>query len=204
MLSGALLLSVLSMSVLCVSLCSSQVTTTRVMKEMLLFYHRKCAVRMIAFYQNSACSVHVCYPLSAPIGCHALLCQSPFCSPSLAARKDYAILLRDVSRQSAGKGRAVLEYFGSEVERFYVKESENKEEAVQSGLLAWARGKVKSYRPTTWEVLIGAMEHADISVRAIDKLKEELQKGVCTCTYVYVSCQCGIRMAPLLMGSHFK
>ena len=81
----------------------------------------------------------------------------------------------------------MLEYFGSEVERFYDKESENKEEAVQSGLLAWARGKAKSYRPTTWEVLIGAMKHADISVHAIEKLKEELQKGVCTCAYVYVS-----------------
>ena len=89
-----------------------------------------------------------------------------------------------VSRQSAGKGRAVLEYFGVEVEMFYVKNSKNEEEAVQRGLLEWARGKARSYRPTSWEVLIGAMEHAEISVHAIDNLKEELQKGDKWCSNV--------------------
>ena len=116
--------------------------------------------------------------------------SSPFFSPSLAARKDHAILLREyVSRQSAAKGRAVLEYLGfdgSEIEMFYVKKLKDEEEAVQSGLLEWANGKARSHRPITWEVLIGAMEHGGISVHAIDKLKEELQKGVCTCTYTYV------------------
>ena len=100
-----------------------------------------------------------------------------------------------MSRKSAGKGRAVLEYFGSEVESFFVKKSKNEEEAVQRGLLKWACGKAKSYRPTTWEVLIGAMEHAEISVHAIDKLKEELQKGlqkgacVHMCLHVYSRCE---------------
>ena len=146
-----------------VYLVPSQVPITKVLKET-LFSHRKCSVRMARCLLGFVSCTH----------CHCS-CQSPFiCPPSLAARKDYAVLLRDVSRPSAGKGRAVLEYFGSEVERFYDKESENKEEAVQSGLLAWARGEVKSYRPTTWEVLIGAMKYADISVCAIEKLKEEL------------------------------
>ena len=92
-----------------------------------------------------------------------------------------------MSRQSAGKGRAVLEYLGldgSEIEMFYVKKLKDEEEAVQSGLLEWASGKAKSHRPTTWEVLIGAMEHGGIRVKDIDQLKEELQKGVCTYLYV--------------------
>ena len=78
----------------------------------------------------------------------------------------------------------MLEYFGLEVEMFYVKNSKNEKEAVQSGLLEWARGKARSYRPTSWEVLIGAMEYAEISVHAIDKLKEELQKGDKWCSNV--------------------
>ena len=89
-----------------------------------------------------------------------------------------------VSRQSAGKGRAVLEYFGFEVEMFYVKNSKNEEDSVQSSLLEWARGKARSYHPTSWEVLIGAMEHAEISEHAIDNLKEELQKGDEWCSNV--------------------
>ena len=119
---------------------------------------------------------------------------NPFCPPSLAARTDHAVLLREyVSRQSAGKGRAVLEYLrfdGSEIEMFYVKKQKDEEEAVQSGLLEWASGKAKGRRPATWEVLIGAMGHAELSVKCINELKEELQKGVCTCAYI--SSQCGL------------
>ena len=89
-----------------------------------------------------------------------------------------------MSRQSAGKGRAVLEGVGLDAETiamFYVNHPLNEEEAVHCSLLEWANGKARSHRLTTWEVLIGAMEHGRIGVQDIDKLKEELQKGVCMC-----------------------
>ena len=87
-----------------------------------------------------------------------------------------------MSRQSAGKGRAVLAAVGfdeSEIEMLYVKKLKDEEEAVQSGLLEWASGKARSRRRRTWEVLIGAMKHARIGVQSINTLKEVLQKGVC-------------------------
>ena len=83
-----------------------------------------------------------------------------------------------MSRKSAGKGRAVLGAVGLDAETiamFYVNNPLNEEEAVHCGLLEWASGKARSHRPTTWEVLIGAMRHARIGVQDIDKLKEELQ-----------------------------
>ena len=89
-----------------------------------------------------------------------------------------------MSRQSAGKGRAVLEGVGLDAETiamFYVNHPLNEEEAVHCSLLEWANGKARSHRPTTWEVLIGAMEHGRIGVQDIDKLKEELLKGACMC-----------------------
>ena len=111
----------------------------------------------------------------------------PFYSPSVAVRADHAILLRDyVSRKSGSKGRAVLEYLvdAPTIDMCYSDNQRSEEAAVQAGLLKW----VASHQ-ATWEVLIGAMEHAEISVRYINKLKEELQKGVCTCAYI--SFQCG-------------
>ena len=152
-----------------------------------MFSRKKCAVRMARCFTGQL-SVHVLVRIAVTVR------VNPFCPPSLAARKNYAILLRKyVSRKSAGKGKAVLEYVGfdgSEIEMFYVKKQKDEEEAVHSGLLEWASGKAKGCCPTTWEVLIGAMEHAEISVQYINKLKEELQEGVCTCTYI--SSQCGL------------
>ena len=125
---------------------------------------------------NGNCNHFLYALLSLPV-------SVPFCSPSLAARADHAVLLRKyVSRQSAGKGRAVLEGVGFDVQAihmFYLNNLRNEEEAVQAGLLEW----VASHH-ATWEVLIGAMEHGHIAMQYIDKLKEELQKGVCTCAYI--------------------
>lgn len=105
--------------------------------------------------------------------------DNSLCSPSLAARKDHAVLLREyVSRKSAGRGRAVLEAVGLDVpsiDMCYADNPRSEEAAVQAGLLKWAES-----HNATWTVLIGAMENAEIAVWYIDKLKEELQKGVCT------------------------
>ena len=182
-LSGTLVLPALSAtSASRVSFVTSQVPRTKVLKET-LFSRKKCAVRMARCFTGQF-SVHVLVRIAVTV--HV----NPYCPPSLAARKDYVILLRKyVSRRSAGKGRAVLEYVGfdgSEIEMFYVKKQKDEEEAVHSGLLEWASGKAKG-RPTTWEILIGAMVHAEISVQYIDELKKELQKGVYTFAYTYVS-----------------
>ena len=94
------------------------------------------------------------------------------------------MLLREyVSRKAAGKGRAVLEALGLDaevVDMSYCDNPRSEEAAVQAGLLKWVGS-----HGATWEVLIGAMEHGGIAVQHIDKLKEELLKGVCM--YFYIS-----------------
>ena len=129
------------------------------------------------FYWTALCARFSCAFLSLFVSTPGL------CSPSLAARADYPKLLREyVSRQSAGKGRAVLEgveLSAEAIDMYYVNNPLNEEAFVQSGLLDWARGKAKGRHPTTWEVLIGAMKYGRISVQYINKLKEELQKGAC-------------------------
>ena len=100
---------------------------------------------------------------------------SPLCSPSLADRADHAVLLRKyVSRQSAGKGRAVLEAVGLDlpaIDRCYVDNPRSEEEAIQSGLRKWVDS-----RHATWEVLIDAMEDGGIAVEYIDKLRKKLKE----------------------------
>ena len=83
-----------------------------------------------------------------------------------------------VSRQAAGKGRAVLEGVGllSEViDMCYVDHPRSEEEAVQAGLIIWRRGGGDS---PTWRVLMDAMKYAQIAVHQLETLKEELLKGV--------------------------
>ena len=108
-------------------------------------------------------------------------------STSLAARKDHAVLLRKyVSRNSAGKGRAVLEYLEFDtvsIEMCYANNPRNEEEAVQCGLLKWTGS-----HDATWKVLVGAMGQAGIAVQYIDKLKEELQKGAHTRMCLIYAC----------------
>ena len=87
-----------------------------------------------------------------------------------------------MSRNSAGKGRALLAYVGlktAQINMCYVSYPRNEEEAVQTGLNKW----IESDLPKTWRVLIGAMEYAEIAIWDITELKEKLlnQKGVCMC-----------------------
>ena len=92
-----------------------------------------------------------------------------------AGRKDYRELFRKhVSRKAAGKEKAVLEGVGLDnaaIETQFRNNPNNVEEAVQSGLIAWSRGY---YKEPTWEVLLGAMEHARIEQQHIQGLKAEL------------------------------
>ena len=118
----------------------SQAPTTRVLKET-LFSRGKCTVR-----------VTQCLPDIASFLARIMLSlfmSIPFCPPSLAARADHAVLLREyVSRKSAGKGRAVLEGVGLDAETiamFYANNPLNEEEAVHCGLLEWANGKARSH-----------------------------------------------------------
>lgn len=80
-----------------------------------------------------------------------------------------------MSKNSAGKGRAVLEYVGLDtpaINMVYENNPRNEEAAVQAGLLQWVGSHC-----TIWEVIIEAMKHAGIAVQIIEKLMKELQKG---------------------------
>ena len=93
-----------------------------------------------------------------------------------ADRKDYRELFRKhVSRKAAGKEKAVLEGVGLDdaaIETQFRNNPNNVEEAVQSGLIAWSRGYY--YKEPTWEVLLAAMEYAEIAEQHIQDLKTAL------------------------------
>ena len=87
------------------------------------------------------------------------------------------------SLASPSNGKALLEAVGLDtaaIGKCYVDNPRSEEEAVQSGLRKWADG-----HEATWKELIGAMERGGIAVQHIRELKEELQRGVCTCAYIY-------------------
>ena len=82
-----------------------------------------------------------------------------------------------VSRQAAGKGRAVLEGVGllSEViDMCYVDHPHSEEEAVQAGLIKWRNGGGDQ---PTWRVLMDAIVYAQIGSQHLRTLEEELLKG---------------------------
>ena len=93
-----------------------------------------------------------------------------------------------VSRKAAIKGRPVLEGVGlsaETIEACFSSHPLNEEEAVQAGLTKWSGGQ--GLQPPTWEVLIEAMEYAQIAQRHIKGLKE----NVASWGYVvYASAQC--------------
>ena len=88
------------------------------------------------------------------------------------------VLLRTfVSRNAAGKGRAILVGVGLSLEMremCYANNPLNEEEAVQAGLMKWVDGSGDN---PTWAVLLEAMEHAKIAGQHITSLKKELLKG---------------------------
>lgn len=80
-----------------------------------------------------------------------------------------------VSRQAAGKGKALLAALRLPPERiaaFYAQldRSRSESEAVQAGLIEW-RGRASK---PTWAVLLKAMDDAGIAMEHCDGLKEEL------------------------------
>ena len=79
-----------------------------------------------------------------------------------------------VSRNAAGKGRAILEGVGldsSTIEACFQNNPLNIEEAVQAGLIRWKDGQGL---PPTWKVLIDALEYAAVAKQHIDGLKAKL------------------------------
>ena len=97
--------------------------------------------------------------------------------PQSADTDGYDLLLRThVSRRAAGKGRAVLEGVGLDaptIAACYTAHPLNEEETVQDGLtLQWCGGE--GFQPPTREVLIEAVEYAEIAKQDIHSLKEGL------------------------------
>ena len=99
------------------------------------------------------------------------------CCPLCIDRPDYLILFRTyVSRNAAGKGRAVLEGVGldsSAIEACFQSNPLKDEEAVQAGLIKWKGGQSQDF-PPTWRVLIDAMEYAEVGQQYIAGLKTKL------------------------------
>ena len=90
--------------------------------------------------------------------------------------KDYIRLFRiHVSRKAALKAKAVLEGLRldqSTIDACISAHPLNDEEIVQDGLTRWCGGK--GTQPPTWNVLIDAMDYADIAQQDIEELKRKL------------------------------
>ena len=92
-----------------------------------------------------------------------------------------------MSRQSAGKGRAVLEGVGltlETIEGCYGRHPLKEEEAVQDGLTIWSQGH-DGFRPT-WSTLIEAMEYARVAQQHCQGLREELYQVLIGELYISV------------------
>ena len=96
------------------------------------------------------------------------------CRAFSADRQDHLKLFRKyVSRKAATKGRAVLEGVGLDSCSIQASfNSTSEEAAVQDGLIKWKDGQGR--QPPTWEVLISAMEYAELAQQHIEDLKKEL------------------------------
>ena len=99
-------------------------------------------------------------------------------SPSLSAdRTDRLKLFRKhVSKKAAGRAKAVLEGLGFDVTTIKACETAhplNEEEIVQDGLIRWCGGSAGT-QPPTWNVLIEAMDYAEIAQQDIGELKQKL------------------------------
>ena len=83
-----------------------------------------------------------------------------------------------MSRQAAGKGRALLEKLGltpENIAEVYGQINNDEiEKAVHAGLLQWRAGGAK--KDPTWAVLLKAMDDAEIAEDHIEGLKKELTK----------------------------
>ena len=92
-------------------------------------------------------------------------------------RPGHLMLLRMyVSRNAAGKGRAVLEGVGLDsgtIEACFQSNPLKDEEAVQAGLIRWKDSQSQDF-PPTWKVLIAAMKYAGVAQQHVDGLKADL------------------------------
>ena len=82
-----------------------------------------------------------------------------------------------MSRKSAGKGRAVLEYVGLDPETInacYIKHPFSEEDAVQDGLIMWSGGHHS--KTCTWKELLDAMVYARIGEQHCTGLRKELRQ----------------------------
>ena len=97
------------------------------------------------------------------------------CCTFSADRPGYLMLFRKhVSRKAADKGRAVLEGVGLDaptIQTCYMDHPQKVEEAIHTGLTKWSGGQGL---PATWEVLLAAMEYAEIAEKDIQDLKMAL------------------------------
>ena len=93
-----------------------------------------------------------------------------------AGHTDHLKLFRiHVSRKAARKAKAVLEGLGLDQNTIDACETAhplNDEEIVQDGLTRWCGGK--GTQPPTWNVLIDAMDYAEIAQQDIEELKQKL------------------------------
>ena len=91
-------------------------------------------------------------------------------------RSDYLRLLRMcVSRKAAKKGRAVLEGVGLRahtIDACFSNHPLDEEGAVQEGLTKWSGGQ--SDEPPTWQVLLDAMQYAELAQEHWACLKRKL------------------------------
>ena len=115
--------------------------------------------------------------LSCCSGCGQLQHQFRIVPPfvSIAACKRFAALVRKhVSKQGAGKGKAILECLEltrEQIQLCYQSNPLNEVEAIQDGLHKWS----ETHRDRcTWEVLLKAMADADIAQQHCRELVEEL------------------------------
>ena len=112
---------------------------------------------------------------------------------SFAACDRYAVLFRKyVSRQGAGKGKAILEWVGlspQEIKLCYQSNPSNEEEAIQDGMLKLCETR----GDCTWQVLLDAMRFAGIAQHHCTELVEELHQmmqGEVTLPLKYSCTQC--------------
>ena len=143
--------------------------------------------------------------LSCCSGCGQLQQQFRSLPPfvSIAACVRCSVLFRKhISRQCAGKGKAILEFVGltrAQIQLCYQNNPLNEEEAIQDGLHKWSETHGDR---CTWEVLLDAMKFACISRQHCMELVQELHQSMqcewvtfpLTCSGTQYSCKisCGI------------
>ena len=97
----------------------------------------------------------------------------------LAACVRYSVLFRKhISRQCAGKGKAILECVGltrAQIQLCYQNNPLNEEEAIQDGLHKWSETHGDH---CTWQVLLDAMKFACISQQHRRELVQELHQSM--------------------------